>query len=85
MLIGSDSTHNFINKKLVTCLNCFIYPVPIFQALIADGGTVSCSKKCHSIKLAMGDYHLDYAMHAISMGATYIVLGIQWLTTLGTI
>jgi hypothetical protein len=85
VLIDSGSTHNFINKKLATCLNCFIYPAPEFQVLIADGGTVSCSGKCHSIKLSMGDYQLDTPMYAISMGAADIVLGVQWLTTLGTI
>ena len=60
-------------KKLATLLNCFIYPTPEFQVLIIDGGTVSCSGKCHSIKLSMGDYQLDTPMYAISMGATDIV------------
>ena len=85
ILIDSGSTHNFINKKLATCLNCFIYPAPEFQVLIADGGTVSCSGKFHIIKLSMGDYQLDTPMYAISMGVANIVLGVQWLTTLGTI
>ena len=85
VLIDSGSTHNFINQKLATRLNCFIYPAPEFQVLIADGSIVSCSGKCHSIKLSMGDYQLDTPMYAISMGAVDIVLGVQWLTTLGTI
>ena len=85
MLIDLGSTHNLINKKLVTLLNCFIYLTPEFQVLIADGGIVSCSGKCHSIKLSIGDYQLDTPMYAISMGATNIVLEVQWFTTLGTI
>ena len=62
-----------------------MYPALVFQVLIADGGTISCSGKCHSIKSSMGDYQLDTPMYAISMGAADIVLGIQCLTTLGTI
>ena len=85
VLIDSSSTHNFINKKLATLLNCFTNSAPEFQVLIADGGIVSCSGKCHSIKLSMGDYQLDTPMYEISMGAADIVLGVQWLTTLGTI
>jgi hypothetical protein len=85
VLIDSGSTHNFINKKLATRLNCFIYPAPGFQVLIADGGTISCSGKCHSIKISMGDYQLDTPMYVISMGVADIILGVQWLTTLGTI
>ena len=30
VLIDSGSTHNFINKKLATRLNCFIYLAPEF-------------------------------------------------------
>ena len=60
VLIDSGSTHNFINKKLATRLNCFIYPAPEFQVLIADGGTISCLGNFHSIKLSMGDYQLHY-------------------------
>jgi hypothetical protein len=70
---------------LATHLNCFIYLALEFQVLIADGGTISFLGKFHSIKIYMGDYHLDSPMYAISMGATNIILGVQWLTTLGTI
>ncbi|KAH9301200.1 hypothetical protein KI387_012783, partial [Taxus chinensis] len=58
---------------------------PECQVMITDGGTVTCFGKCHSIKLAMGDYILNSPMYAISMGGADIVLGVQWLTTLGTI
>ena len=85
MLIDSGSTHNFINSKLAACLNCFIYPAPEMQVMIVDGGTIKCIGKFHSIKLSMGDYMLDSPMFVISMGGADIVLGVQWLTTLGTI
>jgi hypothetical protein len=39
VLIDSGSTHNFINYKLEKDLNCFIFPTPEFQVMIADGGT----------------------------------------------
>ena len=85
ILIDLGSTHNFINKKLATLLNSFNNLNPKFQILITYGGTFSCSRKCHSIKLSMGDYQLDTPMYVISMGAADIILGVQWLTTLGTI
>ena len=85
VLIDSGSTHNSINKKLATLINYFIYPAPEFRVLIVDGGTVNCLGKCHSIKLFMGDYELDTPMYAISMGEADIILGVQWLTIMGTI
>jgi hypothetical protein len=39
VLIDSGSTHNFIHYKLAKALNCFVYPAPKFQVMIADGGT----------------------------------------------
>jgi hypothetical protein len=85
MLSDSRSTHNFINYKLEKDLNCFVFPTLEFQVMIADGGTINCSGKCHSIKLNMGGYLLDSPMVAIQMGGVDVVLGVQCLQSLGTI
>jgi hypothetical protein len=45
VLIDSGSTHNFIHYKLANSLNCFVYPTPKFQVMIAYGGTINCSGK----------------------------------------
>ena len=45
MLIDYGNTHNFIHCKLAKYLNCFVYPAPEFQVMIADGGTINCSGK----------------------------------------
>jgi hypothetical protein len=45
VLIDSSITDNFIHYKLAKDLNCFVYPVPKFQVMIADGGTINCSGK----------------------------------------
>jgi hypothetical protein len=55
VLIDSGSTHNFIHCELAKALNCFIYPVPYFQVMIENGGTINCSGKCHKINLTMGN------------------------------
>ena len=55
VLIDSGSTHNFIHCKLAKFLNCFVYPTLEFQVMIADGGSINCSGKCHNINLAMGE------------------------------
>jgi hypothetical protein len=68
VLIDSGSTHNFINYKLAKDLNFFIYPTPEFQVMIADGSTINCLGKCHSIIINMGDYFLDRPMISIQIG-----------------
>ena len=43
------------------------------------------SRKCHNIKLSMGKYVLNSPMLSIPMGGVDVVLGVQWLQSLGTI
>eukprot|EP00253_Pinus_taeda_P012384 PITA_12384 len=56
-----------------------------FQVQIADGGTMKCEGPCENVKLQMGDYQLKTHMFAIHMGGCDIVLGAEWLRTLGPI
>ena len=84
VLIDSSSTHNFIHCKVAKYLNCFVYPTPQFQIMIADGGTINCSGKFHNINLTMGEYVLNSPMIAISMGGVDVVSEVQWLQSLGT-
>jgi len=83
MLIDSRSTHNFIHYKLAKEFNCFIYPAPESQVMVGSGGTINCSGKCHNIKLSMGEYVLNLSMLSIPMGNADVVLGVQWLQSLG--
>ena len=79
MLIDFDSTQNFIHCKLAKALNCYVYPTPEFQVMIADGGTINCSGKWHNINLAMDEYVLNSPMIVIPMGGVDVVLGVQCL------
>eukprot|EP00253_Pinus_taeda_P035146 PITA_35146 len=85
VLIDSGSTHNFIHCKIAKELNCFLYPTPEFQVMAASGGTINFFGKCHKIKLSMGEYVLNSPMLSIPVGGVDIVLGVQWLQSLGTI
>ena len=85
MLIDSGSTHNFIHCRVAKELNCFLYPAPECQVMIANGGTINCSGKFHNVKLSMGEYVLSSPMLSIPMGGVDVVLGVQWLQSLGTI
>ena len=53
--------------------------------MVANGGTINCSGKCYNIKITMGEYVLNIPMLSIPMGGVDVVLGVQWLKSLGTI
>ena len=53
--------------------------------MVENGETINCSGKCHNIKLTMGEYVFNIPMLSIPMGCDDVVLGVQWLQSLGTI
>jgi hypothetical protein len=52
--------------------------------MIADGGTINFSGKSKKINLTMGEYVMNGQIISIPMCGVYVVLGIQWLQSLGT-
>ena len=52
--------------------------------MVANGGIINFSGKCHNIKLTMGEYVFNSPMLSIPMGGADVVLGVQWLQYLAT-
>ena len=57
VLIDSGITNNFIHCKVAKELNCFLYPAPECQVMVANGGTINFSKKFHNIKKPWGNMY----------------------------
>jgi hypothetical protein len=85
VLTDFGSTHNFIHYKLAKALNFFVYPATEFQVMIVDGGTINSSGKWNKINLTMGEYVMNSPMISIPMGGVDVLLGIQWLQSLGIV
>jgi len=85
MLIDSGSTHNFIHCKIAKELNCFLYLALECQVMVTSGGTINFSGKCHNIKLSMVEYVSNSPTLSIQMGGANVVLGVQWIQSLGII
>jgi hypothetical protein len=85
ILVDSGSTHNFIHHRIAQETHCYIHAVNNFQIMIANGGSMKCGGRCENVRLQIGDYNLKSHMFAIDMGGCDIVLGVEWLRTLGPI
>ena len=84
-MIDYGSTHNFIHCKIAKESNCVLYLASKCQVMVVSGGTINCFGKCHNIRLSMGEHVLNSPMLSVPMGGTDVVLGVQWLQSLGTI
>ena len=82
VLIDSGRPHNFIHCKIAKELNYFLYLTPICLVMVANRGTINCSRKCHNIKITMGEYVFNIPILSIPMGGVDVVLEVQWLQSL---
>jgi hypothetical protein len=85
ILVDSRSTHNFIHCHIAQETNCYICVVNNFQIMISNGGSMKCGGSCENVHLQIFEYHLQAHMFVIIMGGCDIVLGTEWLRTLGPI
>jgi hypothetical protein len=85
ILVDSGNTHNFIHRHNAQETHFYIHVVNNFQIMIANGGSMKCGGCCENLCLQIGDYHLKSHMFSIDMGGCDIVLGADWLRTLGRI
>jgi len=53
--------------------------------MVSNGGTIKFYGKYYNIKLTMGEYVFNSPILFIPMGGDDVVLGVQWLQSLGTI
>ena len=85
ILIDSGSTHNFIDPQIAKQDDCFVHPFSSFKVMIANGGTLPCKGKCRNVHISLGDYTLHSNMFSMPLGGCDVILGTQWLHTLGPI
>jgi hypothetical protein len=85
ILVDIGSTHNFVHRHIGHETHCYIHVINNFQIMISNGGSMKCGGCCENVHLHIGDYHLKSHMFSIDMGSCDIVLGADWLRTLGPI
>jgi len=85
ILVDSGSTHNFLDINLAKRLGCKLEGIDTQSVTVADGNELRCQFICKNFpwKLQGADFWAD--MFLIPLGSCDMVLGIQWLSTLGTI
>ena len=84
VLINSGSTHNFLDATMAKRLNIFSFPLPNMKVMVADGKRIEKVGKCHKVKLQIQDFSLESSFFTVPLGGVDVVLGVQWLRTLGT-
>jgi hypothetical protein len=85
VLINEGASHNFIDAALLKRRHIPTVEFEGFKVEVAGGSTMPCNRYIPGMKLTLGRHELVQDVYAMDIPDTNIILGVQWLSTLGPI
>ncbi|GAU22407.1 hypothetical protein TSUD_122930 [Trifolium subterraneum] len=83
VLIDSGATHNFISQKLVHQMDWGVDTTPHLNVKLGNGFQIATQGVCKELEVCIGDFKIKPKLHLFELGGIDVVLGIDWLKTLG--
>lgn len=84
-LIDGGSTHNFMQQRLAKHLAIPIEPSRHLSVTVGNGDSLSCEGFCSQVPVVMNEQHFNINFHLLPIYGADIVLGVDWLASLGRI
>jgi hypothetical protein len=85
VLIDGGASHNFIDSALLKRRHIPAVEFEGFKVEVAGGSTMPCDRYIPGMKLTLGRHELVQDVYVMDLPDTNIILGVQWLNTLGPI
>lgn len=85
ILIDTGSTHNFLDFHTAKRLRCKLKETTAFVVAVADGNSVFCNYVCEGFSWRMQGLDSVADILILPLDGCNVVLGIEWLITLGDI
>ncbi|RWW08419.1 hypothetical protein GW17_00028145 [Ensete ventricosum] len=85
ILIDVGSTHNFMSSKVDAHLMLQKEYYNRFEVKVANGQILKCNQKCSWVKLILQEQDVVADFFLLPLDGFDIVLGIDWLSTIGDI
>ncbi|XP_074303743.1 uncharacterized protein LOC141638224 [Silene latifolia] len=85
ILIDSGSTHNFVDEGTATKLGCKIEEITPKAVKVADGKQILVKQICKGFSWKLQNTTFTSDLMVLPLGCCDIVLGVQWLSSLGPI
>jgi hypothetical protein len=83
ILIDSGATHNFLSQQLAQKMNLVTTNTPLLNIKLGDGSCSKTAGTCENLEIDIEGLHVVVDAQLFELGGMYIVLGIEWLRTLG--
>ncbi|KAK0570568.1 hypothetical protein LWI29_003302 [Acer saccharum] len=85
VLFDSGSSHNFVDHALVKKLGLPMDASVVYDVMIGDGGQIKSKGGCSAVTIKFDQYDYTSDMLSLPLGGCDVVLGVQWLRTLGPV
>ncbi|XP_035549720.1 uncharacterized protein LOC118349417 [Juglans regia] len=85
VLIDSGSTHNFISEHMANLLRLPVIPTESFTVRVANGEKLKCQGRFEEVPINLHDTKFSLTLYSLPLTGLDMVLGIQWLETLGSV
>lgn len=85
VLIDGGSTHNFIDHAIVCKFGLPVIRDKKFEVMVANREKIECTGQCRGLTLTIQGYSVTADYYILPVAACQLVLGVQWLETLGPI
>jgi hypothetical protein len=84
-LLNSGSTHNFIDEQVAARVSINFEATGHLRVAVANGDRLSSSSYCHAMHIVVHREHFYIDYYGLTLGSYDMVLGVQWLESLGPI
>ena len=85
ILIDSSSNHNFLHHKFAKIIGLKSERSCLFSVVVANGERLSSLGRCNGVKLFLQGIPIEVDFFLLPLEGCDVVLGVQWLGTLGPI
>ncbi|KAM0035631.1 putative nucleotidyltransferase, Ribonuclease H [Helianthus debilis subsp. tardiflorus] len=85
ILIDSGSTHNFLDLRLASKLQCPTKKLPLMKVVVANGKELECSQLCKDFQWLMQGAWFKTDVLLLPLDNYDMVLGVHWLQSLNDI
>ena len=85
LLVDGGSTHNFVQQQLVTQLGLSCRTTSPLRVMVGNGQYLECHSICEAISVQIQNHNFTVDLHVLPISGANVVLGVQWLKTLGPV
>ncbi|KAD4179502.1 hypothetical protein E3N88_28093 [Mikania micrantha] len=85
LLVDSGASHNFISRRLVLALGLTSVEFSGIRIKLGDSHIVFVTQRCLNISVKIGTYSFFLNALVFDMGSLDLILGMEWLKSLGVV